>query len=211
MSIKPSRLLTGTLWTAHQALALRGYHWEVQQQGGLRLGLWRKKFREKSLQKPVPARLVFIPGFGDSPLSWLGIMTVLEPVLKRRFDELVMIDFPGHNGRLFSDGLFPSIDALMNTLFDVLDSLKPHTVAGHSLGGFLTTHYAAACSSGTRVTGKKQGYGGLDSAVAIDPSGFFNSDEERKEWQDKLEQLIREGGKFWRPFVFASEPFWFKM
>jgi pimeloyl-ACP methyl ester carboxylesterase len=204
------KVLRGMLWTAHQALRARGFKWEVQRQGESKLGLWRKKFRKNTLRKPIPTRFVFIPGFGDTPLSWLGVLTLLEPVLRRQFDEIVLVDFPGHNGALIGEGLSPSFDALFDSLFDVLDSLKPHTVTGHSLGGFFATHYAVACSTGKRPTGKPQKYRGLDSSVVMDPSGFLESEEERKEWEGKMTRLVQEGASYWRPFVFAKEPFWFK-
>jgi pimeloyl-ACP methyl ester carboxylesterase len=210
--LKQSVLRT-VLWVAHQSLTAFGFRWEVQRHGDIKLGLWRKTYRKKTLHKPIPSRFVLIPGFGDTPLSWLSVITLLEPVLRTQFDEVVLIDFPGYNGRLYSEGLFPSVDALLDSLFDVLDSLKPHTVMGHSLGGFLTTHYAAACSSGKRPTGtdKKQDYRGLASAIVIDASGFFESEIDRNEWSEKIDRLLKEGEKFWRPFIFSKEPVWFKL
>ena len=188
-----------------------GYRWVVQRHGELKLGLWRKQFRKKTLRKPFSKRFVFVPGFGDTPLSWLGVLTLIEPVLRSNYDEVVLVDFPGYNGRLAAETLCPSVDSIADSLFDVLDSLKPHTVVGHSLGGFLTAHYAAACSTGQRVTGKAQHYADLKSAIVIDPSGYFETESERTEWLHKMDRLANEGAKYWRPFIFDREPIWFRM
>lgn len=194
-----------TMFCAH------GYRWELRRAGDRKIGLWRKCFRKRSIRKPIPTRLVFIPGFGDTPLSWIGVLTLLEPVLRWRYDEVVLLDFPGYNGRLAGESLFDSFEVLLDSLFDVLDSLKPHTVIGHSLGGALATHYAAACGSGKRVGGKKQGFTGLEELVVIDASGFFEDEADIQAWDERLEKLLKERGKFWRPFIFAKEPVWFRL
>jgi pimeloyl-ACP methyl ester carboxylesterase len=201
----------GMMWGAHQLLRARGFKWEVRRNGEIHIGMWRKVFRKNTLRKPIPTRLVFIPGFGDTPLSWLPIMTLIEPVLRSNYDEVVMLDLPGYNGLLVTESLFPTIEAVFDSLFDVLDGLKPKTVMGHSLGGFMSAHYAAACSSGKRPTGKPQTYRDLISTIVIDPSGVLETEENRQEWARRLDRLVKEGGKFWRPFIFAKEPFWFRL
>jgi pimeloyl-ACP methyl ester carboxylesterase len=208
ISMRP--LMGGAMWAAHQILRVRGFKWEVRRNGELKIGLWRKTFREKTLRKPHPKRLVFVPGFGDTPLSWLSVLTLVEPILWKNFDEVVLIDIPGYNGLLAHENFFQSVDIAMDAIFDVLDSLKPHTVMGHSLGGFTAAHYAAACSTGKRMTGRKQNHCELQSIVVIDPSGVFESDLDRQEWQSKIQGLVDNQPEKWRPFIFAKEPFWFR-
>lgn len=206
----PDQLISLVSQGAHQALRFRGYQWEVQQRGETKLGLWRKNFRNSSLREPVPRRLVFLPGFGDTPLSWLPVLSSLEPVLRSRFDEVILVDFPGYNGMLSGEPILSSIDDLIEVLFDALDALKPHTIIGHSLGGFLTAQYTAACSTGRRHHGRSNGHRELVSAIVINPSGLLETDDDQREWADKMERLSREGVAFWRPFVFAREPLWFR-
>lgn len=193
---------------AHQALWVRGFRWETHRSGEVQIGLWRKEFRKK---KPYPNRFVFIPGFGDTPLTWLTIFTVIEPILRVHFDEVVLLDLPGYNGRLVRKTFFSSVEQLTDALFDTLDSLKPHTVFGHSLGGYLTAQYAAACSTGKRFTTKKHGFADLQHAVVMSPSGYFETESERDEWVKTVERLIAEGETFWRPLIFKSEPLWFRV
>jgi pimeloyl-ACP methyl ester carboxylesterase len=201
---------SSVMWGVHQLLKLRGFRFEVRRNGAMKIGLWRKVFREKTLRNPKPKRIVFLPGFGDTPLSWISIFTLIEPVLKKNFDEIILVDLPGYNGSLAKDPFFQTIDVMMDSLFDVLDSLRPHTIMGHSLGGFFAAHYAAACSSSERVSGRKHSHGELDSLIVVDPSGIFESDLDREEWRAKIEKLYDKDLEAWRPFIFAKEPMWFK-
>jgi pimeloyl-ACP methyl ester carboxylesterase len=137
-------------------------------------------------------------------------LTLIEPVVRKKFDEILLVDFPGYNGLLAREAFFHSLDLLMDGVFDILDSLKPDTVMGHSLGGFLSAHYAAACSTGVRITGRKQSHSMLKSIIAVDPSGVFESDLDRKEWELKIRKLAAPDHNEWRPYIFAREPFWFK-
>lgn len=139
------------------------------------------------------------------------MLTLIEPVLRSRYDEIVLLDLPGYNGLLMHESMFPSFDAVLDSVFDVLDSLKPHTLLGHSLGGYMAAHYAAASSSGKRPSGKPQPYMGLETTVVIDPSGVLETDENREIWNHRLERLVQEGGTYWRPFIFAKEPIWFRL
>jgi pimeloyl-ACP methyl ester carboxylesterase len=203
-------VVSSLVWGAHQLLRVRGYKCEVRRSGDLKLGLWRKEFRSKALGKRNPKRFVFLPGFGDTPLSWLSVLTLIEPVLRGNFDEVVLLDFPGYNGILAQESFFPSVDTLMDSLFDVLDSLRPHTIMGHSLGGFLGTHYAAACARTQRISGRKHSYSELERLIVVDPSGVFESELDREEWNKKMQQLFDADTEKWRPYIFAKEPFWFR-
>src|SRR5687768_11126224 len=96
-------LLKGLHWAGYGALIAAGYKLELRRNGDLKLGLWRKSFERKSVKvegvktrkKGTPRRLVIIPGFGDSPMSWLPSMALMRPVLRHKYDEIIFFDFPG--------------------------------------------------------------------------------------------------------------------
>src|SRR4051812_45546883 len=81
-------------WLARASLWGLGYRLDLRHQGDLKLGLWRKQLRKTASsagasKSATPRRLVVLPGFGDTPLSWMGVLALLQPVLRRRFDEVV--------------------------------------------------------------------------------------------------------------------------
>src|SRR4051812_14911606 len=95
------RLPIPILKYAHQAAAhamrRAGYRWEPRRSGELQLGLWRKEWKRASgIKSHAPKRFVLVPGFGDTPMSWLLILGLLRPILRKNFDEIVMVDFPGY-------------------------------------------------------------------------------------------------------------------
>lgn len=194
-----------------------GYRFEPRRSGETRLGLWRKSFRSVSASAE-PRRFVLIPGLGDSPLSWLGVLALLSPVLRMRFDEIVLVDFPGFRGTLHEDPCFSSMDELRGALHDALDSLRPRTVFGHSLGGWLTASYAVECGKGARPKFGARHYAGPERIVLTAPSGVTRTEESRAEWRGRFEGMIASTGfperqiafeKFRRD-LFLREPRWFR-
>src|SRR5690348_14855807 len=115
--------LKGLQWSVGRAMRRAGYRWEIRRGGELKLGLWRKTWRTGASSGSSPRRLVLIAGFGDSPLSWMFVLLLLRPAVRRSFDEVVLVDFPGFPGFLSREPACPSMELLKNTLFDVLDSL----------------------------------------------------------------------------------------
>src|SRR5437868_6655235 len=115
------KLLRGVHFIAHHALRAAGFRWELRRTGDLKIGLWRKSWKKNG----APKRLILVPGFGDTPLTWLPIVASLTPLLKRRYDELVIFDFPGFSGFLSNEKFFHSIDLLRDAVGDIFDSLKP--------------------------------------------------------------------------------------
>src|SRR5947209_7439570 len=85
-------LLRSTHWLAGAALKKAGYQFEVRRSGESKIGLWRKHFR------PTPVRgtkrFVLLPGWGDSPLSWLTVLSLLYSDLRKHYDEIVVFDYP---------------------------------------------------------------------------------------------------------------------
>jgi pimeloyl-ACP methyl ester carboxylesterase len=206
-------ILKSLHWAAAQAMKQAGYRWEPRRAGDLKIGVWRKRWRTTTSAR----RFVFIPGFGDTPLSWGFVLPLLSPVLRKRYDEIVLVDFPGFGGFLSSEKPYHSVDLMTEALFDTLDSLRPTTILGHSLGGAFAALYAADCGAGLRPTkqqaGLKSPYAGPDTLILVTPSGVFPSDEERDELTRKFTQAVEakmDGIEKVRPHMFAKEPFWFR-
>jgi pimeloyl-ACP methyl ester carboxylesterase len=213
-----SRLMSKSLhWVGRGTFQRAGFQWEVRRSGDLKIGMWRKKLRKEtsaSRKGISPKRLVIVPGFGDSPLSWLMVTSVLLPVLRKAgYDELVLLDFPGFNGRLFCEKCFHSMDLMIQVVEDVFDWLQPDTVLGHSLGGWLAARYAADCGRGERPkVQKRHGYTGPGKLLLVAPAGVYESTEVR----DFVAQLFRDlvgdvGFAALRPHLFAKEPLWFNL
>lgn len=196
-------------WLAHRALPAAGYQFELRRNGELKLGLWRKRLKAEG-----NTRLVLIPGFGDTPLSWLPVIGMLLPIIRRRYDEIVLLDFPAYQGALARERGFDSMDLLMERTFDLLDELKPATLAGHSLGGWLASRYSALCGKGDRPKDlgetRHRRYGGPTRLILMDPSGAFGNAAIQEAWTRRFDDARNEGFHLMRPHVFAKEPVWFK-
>jgi pimeloyl-ACP methyl ester carboxylesterase len=190
----------------------RGFKWEQRRTGELQLGYWKMALRPKDLKKPYPRRFVIIPGFGDSPLSWYPVVVLLKPWLKAHYDEVILFDFPGFSGFLARERFFPTMDELMQATGDALDALKPSGILGHSLGGWLTSAYAADCGRRLRPASHSLNYRGPDLIFLVCPSGVLSTDETVKaRWEYLFKvALKKEGFSALRPHVFGKEPFWFR-
>ncbi len=186
-----------------------GYRWEVRQSGDLKLGYWCKVLRKRNSRHSYPKRFVLVPGFGDSPLSWHGVILLLYPILKKRFDEIVLIDFPGFSGFLSQEKSFPSMDFMMKMFNDTMDSLKPHTILGHSLGGWLTVHYSGEFGTKKRVSAHQSSYEGPAQIFLVNPSGVFDDRSTREVCEALFKAAVSEGFDVLRPHLFAKEPSWF--
>lgn len=209
---KDLSVIHGLHFLAKGALKASRYQWEIRRSGELKLGYWRKILKPRDTKKPYPKRFVLIPGFGDTPLSWQGVMVLLQPILKNScYDEIILIDFPGFGGFLARERAFPSMDLMMAMLNDTLDSLKPHTLLGHSLGGWLAAHYAAECGSGARPLSNKLNYSGPETLLLSSPSGIFTDQKTRDDCQAIFMSAMKEGFSVLRPHVFAKEPAWFSL
>ena len=188
-----------------------GYRQELRRNGDLKLALWRKSMRRKGAMPAKPRRFVLLPGWGDSPVSWLGVLGLLRPVFSRRYDEVVLFDFPGFQGSLFHERGFHDMDLLMTAVHDALDTLKPTTLMGHSLGGWLSGLYAGHCGTGARPLQKNFDYKGPELLILANPSGVFSSVTAREEWRHQINQLIENGFDQYRKVLFVREPIWFKL
>jgi pimeloyl-ACP methyl ester carboxylesterase len=153
----------------------------------LKIGMWRKPLRSRRQKYRRKGPLVLIPGFADSPLSWLPTITLLQGELAKYFDELVLIEFPGFHGYLFNEPCFDSIDAMLEVFVPALDSLNPNTVIGHSLGGGLAAHYAAV-----RGWVHPQEMN-LEHIILIAPSGVFVDQDFRAKIENRIIELVENG------------------
>ncbi|OFZ21763.1 MAG: hypothetical protein A2X94_15875 [Bdellovibrionales bacterium GWB1_55_8] len=204
-------------WAAKRALEARGYRWELRRKGELKLGVLRKSWIKPGHKRSSELgirRLVILPGLGDSPLSWIPVFGLAQAAVRRSYDEIVYVDFPGFSGFLAQERSFHSMDLLLDAVFDLLDSLKPDTVLGHSLGGWIAALYAAECGKGVRPlspSGKKMDYEGPRRMLLVLPAGLFEDQSQRERWQDSIAQFMTdEAGAEWRSHAFHREPLWFR-
>lgn len=203
---------------AEAGLRAAGYRWELRREGEAQVGLWRKRIRaagQAGTGGSVPRRLVIVPGFGDTPISWLITLAFLHPAIKADFDELILFDFPGYGGFLNRETPFVRMDEMMSFFEDVCDDLQPHTMLGHSLGGWLVARYAGVCGSGSRPTrisrsGGGTGYRGPAHIIPVNPAGVARSLETRREFERKVHGLMEGGLDAWLPHLFRRPPLWFR-
>jgi pimeloyl-ACP methyl ester carboxylesterase len=210
---KPSQLAARALmWVSRKLFEGAGYSWEIRRSGDLKLGLWRRKLGSDRSRLAQPRRFVLTPGFADSPSSWQMVIALLSPALRRAgFDEIVLIDFPGFSGRLADEKCYPTMDLLKSAYGDLLDWLEPHTILGHSLGGWLAAGYACACGAGERPKMKRRhGYEGPRQLVLAAPAGVYQSADVHQAVAAIFADVVGEKGfAALRPHLFAKEPLWF--
>jgi pimeloyl-ACP methyl ester carboxylesterase len=193
-------------FTTHAVLRLSGFKFELRRRGHSRIGLWKKTKRKiKSNKSQFPKRFVLIPGFIDGSIAWMGVVTFLLPVLRTKYDEIVVIDYPGFTGALAHEKPFDSFDRMMDLLQDTLVSLRPHTVMGHSMGGWIALLFATRSQTNSNYSGPKR-------VILTNPASLFVDKESREEWANKFRRAIDgDGPNALRPYLFAKEPVWFKM
>jgi len=199
----------GLQWVAQGFFKANGYRWETRRSGDLKIGYWRKKLRTQDRKPPYPKRLILLPGFGDSPLSWYAVLALLYPILRNEFDEVILFDFPGYGGVLSKEKAFPSADLMFAATCDALDSLKPHTLVGHSLGGWLAAHFAGLCGKKERPKSNQLSYSGPSSLLLLCPSGIFPDAQTRTEFEGIFRRSQGGGFESLRPYLFSKEPAWF--
>ena len=184
-----------------------GYRWETYNARPSKIGVWRKRYRiadarRRLLGSEGSARRIFavVPGFGDTPISWVPVLKMLEPLLWLYFDEIAVLDFPGFNGFLYKERPYSNMDDFLRAGSSVLNKLKPHTVLGHSLGGWLTAHYA--------TTARKR----PARVILVAPTGAFDGKSSRKRWMELFDDVRRKKDfSTVRDHMFAKEPPWFSL
>lgn len=142
-----------------QALEQAGFEFEIIKQGDATFHLIRKTIRK--VASSDAKRLMLIPGFGDSPASWLTVFTLASSDLYRNFDEILLLDFPGYMGFLAHHDLVTSMDMLLNVVQMVVERYHPNVLVGHSLGGWLASRVAQNISRS------------VDHMILVAPSGLI--------------------------------------
>ena len=153
-----------------QAFERAQFRFEELKQGDAVFFVIRKTLREVPPGGKI-RRLVFVPGLGDSPGSWLPFFTLSKGDLSRRFDEVLVIDFPGYMGFLSHHEMVSSMEILLEVVKMVCHRYPPEVLMGHSLGAWLAGKTA------------QQFPQVIDQFIAIAPSGLIPS-EERKIFGD---------------------------
>lgn len=143
------------------------FKFEEFKQGDAKFYVVRKKFRDLKPGQEV-RRLVMVPGFGDSPASWLTVFASSFLELEKRFDEIVVLDFPGYMGFLSGHAMVPSMEILISVAKTVCEAYRPTVLIGHSLGGWLAAKVAQATPHL------------MDQLILIAPAGLIPSHEERE-------------------------------
>lgn len=172
-----------------------GWKFEVRHLGESRLGLLRWPLRKMG-PGAIPRRLVMVPGFGDTPLSWWSVLAGLKPVLRREVDEVILIDYPGYCGFLHDEPAFDSMDELMRVFREIVGALKPEVLVGHSLGAWLAADLAIERPEILR------------KLYLVDPGGLVTTEEDRANYRGLFEKAIESGPDHLLPHVFAKAPVW---
>jgi pimeloyl-ACP methyl ester carboxylesterase len=155
-----------------QAFERSGFGFETLKQGDATFHLIRKRFREVSKESGHSVRrLVLIPGFGDTPGSWIPSFGFSRRELSKRFDEVIILDFPGYLGFLSQSTMVPSMAVLLGVVKTVCEANPPSVLAGHSLGGWLAAKVAQDLHKP------------IDHLIVIAPSGL-TPECERKAFAD---------------------------
>lgn len=167
--------------TAEQLLRFNSFQFDVRHFGEGRITLWRKRLSGAPREGQEQKRLVIIPGFGDTPLSWLPVVSLVSSsrsFRKQGFDEIIVFGFSGYLGST----QFKAIDTISGCLAvttALLDELQPKVLVGHSMGGFLSAFYASELP--TRRPEAK-----LENLVLYCPSGITPEVAAQEEWLNVL-------------------------
>jgi pimeloyl-ACP methyl ester carboxylesterase len=199
----PNPTLLGLLHEAMgRGMKRAGFRFEERRTGENSLGLWRYAY--SPTKKSRKRRMVLIPGFGDTPISWLPVVAGLQPTLRNQVDELVLLDFPGFSGFLAHQPAYTEMDALLRVTRDALSDLKPEWVLGHSLGGWIAADYAL-------YSERPESTHSIEELFVIAPSGVFPKDGSRDAWEQMFKRATEQGFKEIRSKLFYREPIWFKL
>ena len=159
------------------------------------ISLWRRATSSRKASQhggDSERRLVFVPGFGDTPLSWIAVVALVarsRRFKKMAFDEIVLLEFPGYLGSNSQQSCIPDADRLIAATQSLLDDLKPTVLVGHSMGGFLAAHYCANLERPR--TSRTSNVSRPERVILFCPSGLAYIGKKKIEWQGTFENLYR--------------------
>ncbi len=117
-------------------LKFKGVQFIHRNQGDAPFGLLKLTLKPAAFSQKKSA--LFVPGIGDSPLSWVAPYAICEKALKKEgFSEFLSLDFPGFNGFLSDKTMVTSFDVMVSMVKSTIDTTRPSLMIGHSLGGWL--------------------------------------------------------------------------
>lgn len=141
-----------------------GFEFELLRHGDAEFHVIRKRIHKREPFQPV-RRLVMVPGFGDTPASWLPSLGLMGMQIYRQFDEVLIIDFPGYLGFLSNREMIPSMELLLGIVRTVCEANPPTVLFGHSLGGWLAGKIAQELKTP------------MEHLVLLSPSGLIPEHE----------------------------------
>ncbi|MFN7684100.1 MAG: alpha/beta fold hydrolase [Oligoflexia bacterium] len=164
-------------------LAVSGVNWalgrllkrESRKRGDMEWALWRIPVLRRSETLPNRGRVLWIPGWGDSPSSWLGVL--VAAFAGTGFEEVVVLDFPGFHGSLAHRRCITEMDRILEVARDTLQELRPEVLGGHSLGGWLAAWAVLHADSRTPSP---------DRLILMAPSGVTGGEQDREIWRHEF-------------------------
>jgi pimeloyl-ACP methyl ester carboxylesterase len=168
-------VLSGMHLGLGRVLRLGNVRRELRHRGEMRWALWR-------VPVPSPAKVarrgkvLWIPGWGDTPLSWLPIAAAAAS--RKGFDELVILDFPGFHGSLAHSRCITRMDRFFEITADLARELRPEILVGHSLGGWLASRSVLELDFE------------IEKLLLLAPSGICGGMDERERWNQEFREFV---------------------
>lgn len=173
-------MLSGAHLGIERVLRLGKVRREIRNRGEMRCALWRIPVPSSS-KTPRRGKILWVPGLGDTPISWLAV--AFAAASRKGFDELVLLDFPGFHGSLAHSRCITGIDRFFEIASDVVKELRPEVVVGHSLGGWLASKAAAGAAAAAAGEG-------VQKLVLLSPSGICGGPDERALWNLEFRSFV---------------------
>lgn len=190
-------LVSGANWSVARLLKR-----EVRRRGDLEWALWRIPVAAlpkipfvRESPNPRQGKVLWIPGWGDSPMSWLGVLA--GAFVGSQYEEIIVLDFPGFHGSLAHRNCITEMDRILEISRDTIQEFRPEVVAGHSLGGWLASW---------SLLHLKPEIAAPRELLLIAPSGITGTPEERECWRGEIRSWTESNPDVYLARVFATPP-----
>lgn len=160
--------------TARTALRAAGFTFRTISHRSVPVVLWQKRMQKEGSD---PRGLVMVPGFGDTPVSWLPFTIELLRAGRLRVPSITLIELPGGLGSKHQGPGIGSADLLYDVVSHTLQALQPRFLVGQSMGGYLVIHHLA------------HGKWPVEKAVAMCPSGLMLAGQPLGDWANALNEV----------------------